>query len=177
MWRTQLFFFLFLFCFPHFSGESFEIFPKSKQTLWKGRSSFRNRAKLRTTKFDCAKGGGGGDGRENWWADRRMTTAREGCRDPPPFETTAQRRDRVAGRGRERHGHGPRLPSPVPPHALRPNNQSPFHSAVQPFILPLTAPVLLLPTLRLCTFQCRHLSSQAQPVSLSPWWVGGTQFI
>jgi hypothetical protein len=116
----------------------------------------------------CEKGAGGGHGRENWWADRRMTTAREGCRDPPPFETTAQRRDRVAGRGRARHGHGPRLPSPVPPHALRPNNQSPFHSAVQPFILPLTAPVLLLPSLRLCTFQCRHLSSQAQPVSPSP---------
>ncbi len=153
--------FFFFFFFLLFWRKFWKFSPKKQTNPVRGSQLISQQSEIRHNKIWLCEKGRGRDGRESWWADRRMTTAREGCRDPPPFETTAQRRDRVAGRGRERHGHGPRLPSPVPPHALRPNNQSPFHSAVQPFILPLTAPVPLLPSLRLCTFQCRHLSSQA----------------
>jgi len=165
-------FFLF-FSFPTFLAKVLKIFPKKQTNPVRRSQVISQQTKLLTTKFDCAKKGG--EGRAGKLVSRQAHDNSTGRMSWP-----AAFRDNGAEEGPGgRQGAGAtrsRAPSPVPPHALRPNNQSPFHSAVQPFILPLTAPVPLLHSLMLCTFQCRHLSSQAQPVSPSPshspLWVG-----
>ncbi len=163
----------FFFSFPTFLAKVLKIFPKKQTNPVRRSQVISQQTKLLTTKFDCAKKGG--EGRAGKLVSRQAHDNSTGRMSWP-----AAFRDNGAEEGPGgRQGAGAtrsRAPSPVPPHALRPNNQSPFHSAVQPFILPLTAPVPLLHSLMLCTFQCRHLSSQAQPVSPSPshspLWVG-----